>query len=138
VLGESRAHQFYQRLTLGDYETSVFKSFIDMTVRMIGLSPNTYVKMVPHGFGLMYRDFGAFRSLEREETSARLLFSAIPAACAKNPLWLESVRSSFHTAFPLTHTRGRVDWDELDLPGRRAVFCFRWRPSLLSGLPPAQ
>ena len=67
VLGAARAHQFYQKLTLGDYETSVFKSFIDMTVRMIGLSPSTYVKMVPHGFGLIYRDYGSFRALEREE-----------------------------------------------------------------------
>jgi hypothetical protein len=138
VLGAARAHQFYQRLTLGDYETSVFKSFIDMTVRMIGLSPNTYVKMVPHGFGLMYRDFGSFRALEREETRARLLFSAIPSACVQNELWLESVRSSFHTAFALTRTRGQVEWDDLDLAGRRAVFAFRWRPSLLSGLPPSQ
>ncbi len=136
VLGAARAHQFYQRLTLGDYETSVFKSFIEMTVRLIGLSPNTYVKMVPHGFGLIYRDFGTFRPLERSDNRARLLFTAIPSACVKTPLWLESVRSSFHTAFDLTQTRGQVDWDELDLPGRRAIFAFRWKASLLSGLPP--
>jgi len=134
VLGAARAHQFYQKLTLGDYETSVFKSFIDMTVRMIGLSPNTYVKMVPHGFGLIYRDFGSFRALEREADRARLLFSAIPAACVRNPLWLESVRSSFHTAFDLTKTRGLVDWDTLDLEGRRAVFSFRWTTSMIGEL----
>jgi hypothetical protein len=134
VLGAARADRFYQKLTLGDYETSVFKSFIDMTVRMIGLSPNTYVKMVPHGFGLMYRDYGSFRALEREENRARLLFSTIPAVCCKNPLWLESVRSSFHTAFDLTNTRGLVEWDDLDLAGRRAVFSFRWTASMLHEL----
>jgi hypothetical protein len=134
VLGAARADQFYQKLTLGDYETSVFKSFIDMTVRMIGLSPTTYVKMVPHGFGLMYRDYGSLRALEREENRARLLFSAIPAVCCRNPLWLESVRSSFHTAFDLTKTRGLVEWDGLDLQGRRAVFSFRWTASMMHEL----
>jgi hypothetical protein len=134
VLGTPRADQFYKKLTLGDYETSAFKSFIDMTVRMIGLSPNTYVKMVPHGFGLIYRDYGTFRALEREENRARLLFSAIPAACTRNALWLESVRSSFHTAFDLTQTRGQVDWDDLDLEGRRAVFSFRWTASMMRDL----
>ena len=134
VLGPTRAHLFYQNLTLGDYETSVFKSFIDMTVRLIGLSPSTYVKMVPHGFGLMYRDYGSFRALEREEDRARLLFSAIPAVCVRTPLWLESVRSSFHTAFDLTKTRGLVEWDDLDLERRRAVFSFRWTASMMHEL----
>jgi hypothetical protein len=134
MLGAARAHEFYQKLTLGNYETSVFKSFIDMTVRMIGLSPGAYVKMVPRGFGLIYRDYGSFRALEREENRARLLFSAIPSVCVRTPLWLEAVRSSFHSAFDLTNTRGMVEWDDLNLADRRAVFSFRWTASMMHEL----
>lgn len=126
VLGAERAREFFRSTTLAEYETNLFKSFIATVTRLLGLTPAVFVKMTPRGWSLVFRACGTFRPLERDGQMARLLFSAIPAPCCRNELWLESVRSAFYTAFDLSEVNGEIIWDDLDLNARRAVFLFRW------------
>jgi hypothetical protein len=67
-----------------------------------------------------------FRVLEMRKGHALLRVTDLPEICTRNDLWLESVRAGFASAFELTKTRGSVEWHELSLPRRRAIFVFRW------------
>ena len=120
------AFDFYRHMMLAEYETSLFKSFIAMSIRMLGLAPSTYVKMTPRGWPLVFRRCGVFRALEQSKGRALLRVTELPEICTRNEVWLESVRAGFASAFDLTKTPGRVEWHELSLPLRRAVFVFQW------------
>jgi hypothetical protein len=125
-LGPEAARTFFRHMAVLEYELSYFRSFIAASVRLLGLIPTTYVKMAPRGWELVFKSSGTLRSLERERSHARLEYTQIPELCVRNELWLESVRSSFHSAFDLAQCPGRVEWDELNLNERRAVFLFSW------------
>jgi hypothetical protein len=125
-LGQEGAHAFYRRMVLTEYKTNTFKSFLATVNRLLGLSPATYVKMAPRGWELVFKKCGRFRSLDGDGHSARLEYSKIPRACMRSQLWIESVRSSFSTAFDISNVDGEIIWDDLDFVALRAVFLFRW------------
>lgn len=125
-LGPESAHAFYRRMVLAGYETNTFKSFMATINRLFGLTPSTYVKMAPRGWELVFKNCGRFQVLDQDPNRARLEFTEIPDVCVQSTFWLESVRSSFYTAFDVSSMPGEIIWDELSLGGRRAVFLFQW------------
>ncbi len=128
ALGPQRSQAFFRAMVLREYETSLFKAFITGITRAIGVTPAVFVKFVSRGWELVYQECGNFTPLEVGTTEARLLFDDLPDVCVQNQLWLEAVRSTFYSAFDLAKVTGRIDWDELNLKNRRAVFHFQWQP----------
>jgi hypothetical protein len=125
-LGPRRTHAHFRAATGLDYETSLFRGFVHMASNLFGLTPATYVKLLPKGWSLVFRECGEFRAGEPATGRLELAYHDVPRVCATE-LWLESVRSSFHSCFDLCGlAEGRVEWGELDLRGRRAVFVFAW------------
>lgn len=128
ALGPQRSLAFFRAMVLREYETSLFKTFITGITRVMGVTPAVFVKFVARGWELVYRECGTFIPLEVGTTEARLLFRDLPEVCVQNQLWLDAVRSTFYSAFDLAKVTGRVDWEELNLKNRRAVFHFQWQP----------
>jgi hypothetical protein len=128
-LGPERAHAYFREAANQVYETSLFKGFVHMASNLFGLTPATYVKLAPKGWSLAYRDGGEFTAFSRGENEASLEFRQVPRPCA-TAVWLEAARSSFYSCFDLCGAvDGRIEWGELDLRARRAVFLFRWGPA---------
>lgn len=125
-LGPRDAHAFFRALVSAEYETDTFRAFLASVARLLGLTPTTYVKMAPRGWELVFKNCGALRPLARERHQAWLEYTNIPSICLQNDLWIESVRSSFYSAFDLTRVPGEIRWEELDFHKRRAVFRFVW------------
>jgi hypothetical protein len=126
VLGQEKSRPFFREVLLREYRTSLFESFVTGVTRVFGITPVIFVKMVPRGWQLAYHACGVLRPLSVGEHEASLLFSELPLVCVRNPVWLEAVRSTFYTAFDLSHCSGEIEWEELNLMARRAVFRFRW------------
>jgi hypothetical protein len=126
-LGPQAAHTFFRALVGAEYQTDTFRAFLASVARLLGLTPTTYVKMAPRGWELVFKNCGALRPLARERQQAWLEYTNIPQICLQNELWMESVRSSFYSAFDLTRVEGEIRWEELDFSRRRAVFQFLWR-----------
>jgi hypothetical protein len=113
---------------LREYKTSLFKAFIAGVTRAMNVTPAVFVKLAPKGWDLIYQECGVLTPLEPEPGKARLSITDLPPIRAKDDAWLESVRNSFYTAFDLSNVHGDVEWDELNLSARRAVFRFVWEP----------
>jgi hypothetical protein len=128
VLGSERAAGFFRNMVLREYKTSLFKAFIAGVTRAMNVTPAVFVKLAPKGWDLIYQDSGVLTPLEPENGKARLSITDLPPVCARNDVWLESVRNSFYTAFDLSNVHGDVEWEELTLSARRAVFRFVWEP----------
>jgi hypothetical protein len=127
ALGPERSLSFFRGMVLREYQTSLFKTFITGITRAMGVSPGVFVKVVPRGWELVYQECGSFTPLDVAATQARLLFEDVPEVCVRDRRWLDAVRSTFYSAFDLANVPGSVEWDELNLKDRRAVFHFQWR-----------
>ena len=127
ALGPERSLSFFRGMVLREYRTSLFKTFIAGITRAMGVTPAVFVKVVPRGWELVYLECGSFTPLDVGATEARLLLEDLPEVCVRNRLWLDAVRSTFYSAFDLANVPGSVEWDELNLKDRRAVFHFQWR-----------
>jgi hypothetical protein len=125
-LGTKRARPFFRAMLLAEFQSSLFKPFIAGVSRAFGVTPAVFVRMVPRGWELVYRECGKLEPTEVGPGQASLVFSQLPAVCVKNMLWLDAVRSTFYTAFDLSEVDGKIEWDELDLSARRAVMRFQW------------
>jgi hypothetical protein len=128
VLGTERAAGFFRNMVLREYKTSLFKAFIAGVTRAMNVTPAVFVKLAPKGWDLIYQECGVLTPLEPIHGKALLSMTELPPVCVKDEVWLESVRNSFYTAFDLSHVRGEVEWEELNLNGRRAIFRFVWEP----------
>lgn len=126
-LGPTRAQAFFREMLLSEYQSSLFKPFIAGITRVLGVTPAVFVKMVPRGWELVYRECGTWQVLDDGDRRARLVVSDLPAMCVRNAFWLDAVRSTFYTAFDLSNVQGEIDWHELDLGSRRATMCFSWQ-----------
>jgi hypothetical protein len=128
VLGRERAASFFRNMVLREYKTSLFKAFIAGVTRAMNVTPAVFVKLAPKGWALVYQECGVLTPLEPAHGNARLSIADLPLICVKDEVWLESVRNSFYTAFDLSNVQGEIEWDELNLTARRAVFRFVWDP----------
>lgn len=126
-LGPQGAHLFFRAMVTSEYRTDTFRSFVASVARLLGLTPSTYVKMAPRGWELVFKNCGLLRPLDRQRQQAWLEYTNIPPVCLRNDLWIESVRSSFYSAFDLTRVEGQIRWEELDFSRRRAVLQFDWQ-----------
>ena len=125
-LGRALAHPFFRNVLLTEYQSSLLRPFVEGVRRAFGITPQVFVKMAPRGWELVYRECGVLEPLELGADQARLVLRDLPAACVKNSLWLDAVRSTFYTAFDLSNLAGEIHWDELDLEKARATMRFRW------------
>jgi hypothetical protein len=125
-LGEQRARPFFREVLLLEYQSSLLKPFVDGISRALGVTPAIFVRMAPKGWELVYRDCGVLEGSVVSEREATLVLSDLPLVCVRNKLWLDAVRSTFYTAFDLSHVQGEIDWVELNFAGRRATMRFHW------------
>jgi hypothetical protein len=125
-LGENGSRTFFPSMTLSEYDSPIFRPFIASAKRLLGLNPGSYAKMLPTAYALIFRNCGRLELLERRGGLARVLQEEIPIVLCRDEIWLEATRFGFHSAFDLTRTPGRVEWDELNLRLGRAVYRFEW------------
>ena len=125
-LGPERARPFFRDMLLAEYQSSLFRPFIEGISRLFGVGPSVFVKMAPRGWELVYRACGTLTPMDVGPGEARLVLSELPEACVRNALWLDAVRSTFYTAFDLPKIEGEIAWKELSLSSRRAVMRSRW------------
>ena len=128
VLGPENAAEFYRRMTLRDFQTSVFEAFVSGARRLFGVDVGGFFKQVPAGFSLLFRDAAAIAMPERSSTHALLVFDDLAEEVASEPLWLESVRTGLVAVYDLVHARGTITL-EIDQHERRASFHCEWTAS---------
>lgn len=126
ILGPRRACDVFRAMVLREYQTSLFKPMIDSARRLMGLTPGTFVKLAPKGWGLVFRNVGSPEPRDIAATEARLRISDLAPACVHDDVWIQAVRCSFTTAFDLTNTRGEVTIENADLERRSVEYVFRW------------
>jgi hypothetical protein len=125
VLGVERTREFVLARTRQFMAGSLVQNLVQTAVELFGLDPGSLARMIPHGWGLLYRDCGRWRvtrSLDPDRNRARewreveLRLLDLPRACADEAAWVTAVGTVQHALLLLT---GRLDGEgEVELLDR--------------------
>jgi hypothetical protein len=126
VLGPKRTHEFFERLGFESFQTPLLRGLVRSVVAMVGHDPGRYMEWMQKGFGLIFRDSGTWRVIEREPTMATLEVRGLPDACFEDDIWLDSVASSLNALFRLAKCDGSVNVRVRDRKRGHAVMRAVW------------
>ena len=127
VLGPERFRELLRTFVLRHVEASFLSPLVTKTSRLFGLNPVSLVRMLPVGWGLIYRDFCDIRVESLDATSAQVIFEdVVPEALASTP-YLESFRAILAGVFTVTGHEGDVKILEIDRDLARVVFAMDWQ-----------
>jgi hypothetical protein len=113
-----------QRQEMG---SALFKSFVVMMSRLMGVSPATMVRNVPRGWPQLFRACGEFAVATLEADRAVLDYVDIPPVVLECPAWMACLPVGLRTLYELVGVEGAVTWLGIDATRRRAQCEFRWR-----------
>lgn len=115
VLGVERTREFVLARTRQFMAGSLVQNLVQTAVELFGLDPGSLARMIPRGWGLLYRECGSWRvtrSLDPDRKRARewreveLRLVGLPRHCADESAWVTAVGTVQHALLLLT---GRSD-----------------------------
>ncbi|MFO0636193.1 MAG: hypothetical protein U0168_25450 [Nannocystaceae bacterium] len=106
-------------------ETTLMRPLLDQVRRMFGVDPGTFLRMGPHAFSLVFRDYGQLAMIDRGPQHATLELSHCHDAVFEYPAYAQSWLGAMTGVFDLALARGDGRL-ELDEPGARVQFLLTW------------
>lgn len=120
VLGSDRTREFLLAHLRQLMAASLVQNLVATAVGLFGLDPGSFARLLPHAWGLLYRDAGRWSVVRRELeplASARgrdwreveLRLSELPSACADEQAWLTAVANVHHALLIVCGREGEVE-----------------------------
>jgi hypothetical protein len=141
VLGVERTRDFLLANLREVLAASLMQNLVATAVGLFGLDPGSFAKLLPHAWGLLYRETGRWSVLRRELSplasergrdwrEVELRLSELPSACADEHAWLTAVATVHHALLILCGREGEVELCErkLETP-TEVLFRLAWRQS---------
>lgn len=125
VLGEARSNELWRQFIGAHLEAPLFRGLVDAMVRLFGLQPGTFVRLLPRAWKQTFRDCCEVEVLETREHLARLAFTDVHEDIITWPAYPQSWCSILSGVFDITHHEGTCTM-QLDPPAHRIEFEWRW------------
>jgi hypothetical protein len=128
AFGSAREHDYYRRAFVASMRLPVFAPFFDVGVRLLGLTPSSFLRWGSKGWNASFRNAGTVEGEVLGETRGRVVYRGLPKVCTDSNAWLESAQSTIYGVYDLTRTTGIV---RLDTSGRahgEMTAELEWRP----------
>jgi len=113
--GAARAHDYYRRAFVSAIKGPIFAPLLLTAVRLLGLSPATFVRWASRGHEAAYRNMGTLKGEVLGPNRARLTFFELPSVCTESDAWVMSAQGSSYGVYDLLETEGVV---RIDTHGR--------------------
>ena len=128
VLGVERARRFQADQISRQFDTPLWRTFVEGGVRLLGLDPGALVRWLPRALALMFRDCGIWTVERDDETSAAMIGRHLPEVLVAHPHWLDSVAGGIHALFVLCNTSGETRVRECEPALGQARITIGWKP----------
>jgi hypothetical protein len=125
VLGEVEASRCWASFLTDHVRSPLLRSIFDGAVRILGPSPGTFVRIVPHAWGAAYRDCATPIVEARSDHHARIVLEDIAPEVMAHPAYLVCFESIFRGLFSVAKTHGELEFT-VDEDQRRAVADLSW------------
>jgi hypothetical protein len=126
--GDEDYRRFWRAIQIEMIDQPIFRNLVQGAVRLFGLRPSSFGKIVPKAFPMVFRDCGEFRCAVEDEGAMRLELSGFPVAHFRSGTMVVGFSGAFGAFFDVCHVEGTVEAEE-DRPAGAATFHLRWRAS---------
>lgn len=106
--GPEEYRTFWRRVQIEMVEQPVFKSIVAGSVRVFGLSPSTFCKVVPTAQSLVFRDVGTFSVTVIDDKHARIDWVSVPKEVLAHEPMAVGFSGAFSSFFDLCKTQGTL------------------------------
>ncbi len=128
ALGVERFRRFFRAEQLESFRGPLLKYVVDGVIHLLGIDLGSWVRWIPKGWGLVFRDCGSWSVGAVEPGRATLLLDALPPECFDDAVWHDSVAASLEALLDLASSDGSLTVEGVDRAQRRVAFVLRWGP----------
>lgn len=125
VLGHEGNRRWARDALLRSATGPLLKPVFDGARAVFGVSPHALYRIIPRGFGLIYRGAGEVEYEQLGERHARLVHAELPALLSGAPWYLEGIAGAFEAGYAIFGGQGDVDL-VVDPVARTATYEVRW------------
>lgn len=108
ILGKERFHAFTH-----DYVTEILPraplgALVDLGMKMIGLSPESFLRWWDKGWRAVYRDCGSVKGVVTGERRGSIVYERLPRVCVESEAFVAAIISSALAVLPWTGHDGEA------------------------------
>jgi hypothetical protein len=126
-LGDARFYRFFRDQLVDSFSGPLLRVIVDAALRVFRVDATSFTSWVGRGWGLIFRDCGAWTVEGAGPGMARLRIESLPAACVDDEVWLRSVAHSLDAFWVLARTQGECSYAGRDVARAAATYELRWR-----------
>jgi len=126
-LGDARFYRFFRDQLVEAFSGPLLRVVVDAALRVFRVDATSFTSWVGRGWGLVFRDCGAWTVERAGPGMARLRIDALPAPCLQDEVWLRSVAHSLDAFWVLAQTQGECAYLRRDLARGEATYELRWK-----------
>jgi hypothetical protein len=126
ALEQEACDRFFRAQLLQSFEGPLFRALADGAIHLFGLDPMSWARLVPSGWGLVFRDCGRWDVAHAAPGEVLLTLADVPPACTVDAVWPRSVAASLSAIVDLAQARGEATLAGFE-PGAPAMrVALRW------------
>ena len=126
-LGDARFYRFFRDQLVEAFSGPLLRVIVDAALRVFRVDATSFTSWVGRGWGLVFRDCGAWAVEGAGPGMARLRIEALPGACVEDEVWLRSVAHSLDAFWVLARTQGECAYAGRDVARGVATYALRWK-----------
>ncbi len=126
-LGDARFYRFWRDQLVEAFSGPLLRVIVEAALRVFRVDAMSFASWLGRGWGLLFRDCGAWTVERAGPGMARLRIDALPAACLADEIWLRSVAHSLDAFWVLARTQGECIYTGRDPARGLATYELRWR-----------
>lgn len=125
VLGAEGNRRWARDALLRSATGPLLKPVFDGARAVFGVSPHALYRILPRGFGLIYKGAGEIEYQQVGERHARIVHTGVPALLCAAPWYLESIAGAFEAGYAVFGGQGDVQL-VVDPVAHTATYEVRW------------
>ncbi len=114
VLGPVRFGEFTRAYVAEIMPRPPLGALIDLGTKMIGVSPESFLRWWDKGWNAVYRGCGKVKGSVTDATHGRVVYERMPRVCVESSAFVDAVVSTAYAVYAWTNCRGVVRVAELD------------------------
>jgi hypothetical protein len=127
VLGHARARALWNQISLRSLESGPVKLIFDGVIKVFGLSPRQFVRVLKRGIETAHRNMGGVEVEDAGPNQLSLRFHGVPGEVLQSPGWQARVESYLESILLVTRRQGTVATTELAPERGRFAVTLTWR-----------
>lgn len=125
-LGDPSFRRFFRDQLVEAFSGPLLRVIVEAALRVFRVDATSFTAWVGRGWGLVFRDCGAWTVERAGPGSARLRIDGLPRACVEDEIWLRSVAHSLDAFWVLARTQGECACSGRDVARAAALYDLRW------------